>query len=307
MGVRSSNTTLKDEDDDYAHQIVIGDLERLSMDASVNTAAIAVNTADIAVNTADIATNTAGIATNTTDIATVAADLASLDLSAYAQKASNLSDLTNVVTARTNLGLGSLAVLNTVNNANWSGTALAVANGGTGATTAAAARTNLGLGTAPVDNDILVWDAGSSTYIPGQIVVNRGEIITRNATEIIRLAPGAAGTVLQAAGAAADLFWTNDLILGTDAAGGGTLRVNFAAGKYVEITAAGVVTVFHSAAAKVEINAAARVKINYTNSNTVEIDGSHFVGSSRTVRLREIDVCDAGVARKILILASAAY
>jgi len=110
MGVRSSNTTLKDEDDDYAHQIVIGDLERLSMDASVNTAAIATNATDIA-------TNTASIATNTTDIAVVAADLASLDLSAYAQKASNLSDLTNVVTARSNLGLGALATLSTVDTA----------------------------------------------------------------------------------------------------------------------------------------------------------------------------------------------
>ena len=128
--------------------------------------------------------------------ASLAADSGALDslttvVSGKLQKDQNLSDLTNVSTARTNLGVDAAGTDNstdvTLANTNYlslsgqqlTGGTVPIGSGGTGATTAGAARTALGVDAAGTDNSTDVTLGGSYDYI-----TISGQTITRNQIDL---------------------------------------------------------------------------------------------------------------------------
>lgn len=77
--------------------------------------------------------------------------------------------------------LGTLAALNSINNGNWSGTDLAIVNGGTGASDAATALTNLGA--QPLDADLTSWAgvtraAGFDAFVATPSSANLAALLT---------------------------------------------------------------------------------------------------------------------------------
>lgn len=92
-----------------------------------------------------------------------------LGISSFAE---TILDDADASAMRTTLGLGSLATLSTINGSNWSGQDLALADGGTGASTAAGARTALGVYSEAEVDAAIAADSEGKAKVRGYVLAN---------------------------------------------------------------------------------------------------------------------------------------
>jgi len=190
-------------------------------------------------------------------------------------------------TARTSLGLGSLATASTISDTNWSGTDLAVANGGTGSSTAADARTALGLA---IGSDVQAYDADLAAIAAlantdSNFIVGNGSAWVAETGATVRTSLGLGS--LATASTINDGNWSGtDLAIGN----GGTGSSSAANAR----TALGLAISSDVQAYNTELQAIASLAV--TDGNFIVGNGSTFVAESGATALASMGAAaDASV------------